>query len=579
MKKYFLSLVLAVLTSTAFANVLLVTDTFAVDTLNKTTIGSLNYCVEQADDADTIKFDASLSGATIKVNNMLRIEINLTIDASDLAEPIHLDGQGQSRIMILGTYADKKTTDQTNAFCNLVFENGYNTNPGEAGAVDIFAKKVTFNHCQFLNNKSMDEGTSRQPGAIRNQNSYGSMYLNDCVFRGNETKRKGGAISIDCPTLKINRCLFDGNKAGDCGAAIDTKSGEPGGDNQTPIIEIFNTTFINHVCNYKKNVDGFVIFNGQSDDKLPMRIINCTFVNNRNETNSSASTVYSTVSNLTVAGNIFGGNYHMSLETESGLALSGDVRVGSNPGKLISKGYNYVYRMKPASEQDEYLAETDVEYRAWESAPLLKNVLSKDGVVLPIDSTLTNGSWKRLKSMPAEFMVELQGENAKDQLGQARTSKLCFLGAYEYPSYVLTVEDDLYGVTAPGTGDYVYLHGEKAIISSNSEDLVSWLINGEHKVGNPYRLVMDQDYTVVANYEFVEGLPDPQEPEEGDGDGDKGDGDKGDGDKGDGDKGDDDDSHGLNNTSKTVSATRVLRNGEVLIVRGQNVYDMMGRMR
>lgn len=499
-KKVFL--LLAVLSGSlcAGAKTLVVTSTETVTEEPSATVGSLSYCLNEAEDGDIITFDASLSGATIKFDAQLTLSMNIDLDASGLTTPIIFDGQSKTPFFVLSTYEDRHTNDQTNRFTNIVFQNGYTEVAGEPGAINVFAKRSYFTNCQFINNRSMDAGTNRQPGALRNSNSHSFMYLTGCVFRGNETARKGGAISVDAPTLYIDRCLFDSNKAGDSGAAIDTKDGSAGGDNVSPIIDIRNTTFVNNTCNYKKKNDGIVIFNGQSSSPYPLRLINCTFVGNENLTQADVSTVYVTNSNIQIAGCLFGGNKFLKNDV---MNYANDVRIGNDPGIIESYGYNYVYSMNAATSQTESpMTATDVEYKTWTAVPLVKEEVNEQGVCVPSDTLLKSDLWKDLKAIPEDLMYELLGENAIDQTGNKRESKLSFIGAYEYPAYVLDIEDEYYGAI-PAVGMHKYKLGENVEISTNNENVVSWLVNGKHNFSMPLELVMDQDYDVVANYDEV----------------------------------------------------------------------------
>lgn len=490
----------------AGAKNLVVTNTETVGDEPSLAPGSLSYCLNEAEDGDVIVFDASLSGQTICFDAPQTLSMNLDIDASDLTSPIIFDGQGKSSFLVLSTYEERHTNNQTNRLTNIVFQNGYCDVAGEPGAVNIFAKRSYFTDCQFINNKSVEAGTNRQPGAIRNSNSQSFMYLTGCVFRGNETTRKGGAISVDAPTVYIDRCLFDSNRAGDSGAAIDTKDGTAGGDNVSPIIDIRNTTFVNNTCDYKKKNDGIVIYNGQTSSPYPLRLINCTFVGNKNLQQSDVSTIYVSNSNIQIAGCLFGGNKFLKNEM---MNYANDVRVGNDPGVITSYGYNIVYSMRTANNQTESpMTTTDTEYKTWTAIPLVKEEVNEQGVCLPTDTLLKTDLWKDLKVIPADLQYELLGENATDQTGARRESKLSFIGAYEYPAFVLDIEDEYYGAV-PAVGMHKYKSGESVSVSTKNESIVSWIVNGEHDFSMPLSLVMDRDYDVTANYQTFSGLETP----------------------------------------------------------------------
>lgn len=476
-------------------------------------VGSLQYYVNNADDGDTIAFDASFAGASILFDTTLVVNTGMVIDASSLSAPVRFDGQNQTTLLTLGNASSKNESLQENTFCNIVFENGVSEVAGQGGAVNIFAYRITFNRCQFLNNSNMIDNSNRQPGAIRNETSSSQMWLNDCVFRGNKTKRKGGAIAVDAPSLYINRCIFEDNHAGECGAVLAVKSTK---DNvvlrdNNPIIDIRNSTFVGNKCDQNQtSAGGLIIIHEDGKSIMPMRLFFNTFVGNVNEVNTSTVySVYSTTNNITMAGNVFGGNTHIT-EDAGVYALCGDVNVGGGKA-VISEGYNFIYRLKHNLESDPVNAK-DKTYRQWMDKPVLESVINADGVCVPTKIAMDSALWQPLKMMPKDFAEELLGYNPIDQTGAPRTSKLVFSGAYEFPAYVLDIEDDYYSVVTPGIGTYVYAKDEIATLSSNSDGFVSWIVNDVHHVNNPYCFRVTEDCTIRANYDDIPGgAPAPDE--------------------------------------------------------------------
>jgi len=506
MKKYFTLLLASTFVLTTQATERVVTNNEEVTETPGETEGSLSYWIENAEDGDVIVFDESLSGATIKFSAGVTLMKTLTIDASALSLPIVFDGQKTTEFFQLSDYDNRHSNDQTNTFKNIIFINGFTDKADRAAGVNVFSKRSYFINCQFIDNVSTDAGTGRQPGAIRNSNSQSFMYITDCVFKGNETARKGGAIAIDAPTTYIDRCLFDSNKAGDSGAVIDTKSGTPGGENTAPVLDIRNTTFVNNTCNYpaKKN-DGIVIFNGQDKDDypLPIRLINCTFVGNENLAHSDVSTVYSMKFNIEVTGCVFGGNKFLKDET---MQYANDVRVGATPGKIISYGYNITYSMKDVSEQESNVPyhQTDEYYKEWTMAPLFERTVNEEGVLAP--NLEEEDLWKKMKVIPIGHLADVLGDNPKDQTGAVRSSKLGYIGAYEYPSFVVEVTDDEFGANIT-EGTHLFKAGEEVELINASDDFSWWLINGDKQEDNPYTFIVEQDSEIEVRYgEIIDGI-------------------------------------------------------------------------
>ncbi len=512
MKRQITLAIVFLMALSAGAKVWTVTDPSAVGSRTiEPTPYSLQYYVNNADDGDTISFDPLFSGQTILFDTTLVINTGLVIDASGLAQPVHFDGQKKTTLITLGNSSEKNESLQDNTFRNIVFENGMSDVAGQGGAVNIFAYRIRFEKCMFLNNENMTDNTNRQPGAIRNETSSSQMWLTDCVFRGNKTKRKGGAIAIDAPSLYINRCLFDDNHAGESGAVLAIKSTK---DNvvlrdNTPIVDIRNSTFVGNKCDQNQtSASGLIIISDDSKGIVPIRLFFNTFVGNVNEINTgTVYSIYAANNNITMAGNVFGGNKHIT-EDPGVYALCGDANAGG--GKMvISNGYNFIYRLKHNPETDP-VNSNDIVYRHWLEVPIMTEQPNADGVCCPTQQAIDSSLWQQLKAMPMDQAEELLGYNPVDQTGAARTSKLVFSGAYEFPAFVLDIDDDYYSVTEPGLGSFVYRSGDIATLATNNENFVSWLVNDKHHVNNPYRFYVTEDCTITVNYDEIPGgRPDP----------------------------------------------------------------------
>lgn len=120
--------------------------------------------------ADTIIFDASLSGATITLSSTLpAIADDLTIDASSLSSMITISGNNFVQVMIINS-----------------------------------GKSLTINKINIINGRDI----SGKGGGIYNN---GALTIIQSVFSGNLTSGNGGGI-YNNGTLTVNQCIFSGNQ-------------------------------------------------------------------------------------------------------------------------------------------------------------------------------------------------------------------------------------------------------------------------------------------------------------------------------------------------------------------------------
>ena len=103
---------------------------------------------------------------------------------------------------------------------NVIFKNGLNSTYGDGdaavngigqigGAVDLDNTcVVTFNNCEFLNNKS----TIYTGGALAITQHGTKATFNSCVFDGNESSKFGGAVFIGNAGATFDKCTFVKNK-------------------------------------------------------------------------------------------------------------------------------------------------------------------------------------------------------------------------------------------------------------------------------------------------------------------------------------------------------------------------------
>ncbi|WP_417391439.1 choice-of-anchor Q domain-containing protein [Gimesia sp.] len=145
--------------------------------------GSLRAAIEAANanaGADTISFDAALSGETIVLSDELLISDDLTITGLG-ANLLTLDGNNNSRIFNID--------DDSNVSTIMVEINGLTLTNGNSNTVDT---------------ELADNG-----GAIF---STENLTIENCIFTGN-TAGSGGAIYDDASSLTVRGSQFIGNTA------------------------------------------------------------------------------------------------------------------------------------------------------------------------------------------------------------------------------------------------------------------------------------------------------------------------------------------------------------------------------
>jgi len=167
--------------------------------------GSLRQTILSAPGSPTITFAPDLSGQTILLTGGQIVLSNtfITIDGSELALGIQINGNGNSRIFQVnsGTFA---------LLAALTLTNG---NPGNAAAGGgIFnLGTVEVAACTLAGN------SSSQGGAIENEST---CILLSCTLTGNHSVNNGGAIDNNAGPLELIQCTLYGNSAGGSGGGV-----------------------------------------------------------------------------------------------------------------------------------------------------------------------------------------------------------------------------------------------------------------------------------------------------------------------------------------------------------------------
>ncbi len=187
--------------------------TVTVMNVNDSGIGSLRAAIASAAAGDTIVFDASLSGGTIRLASTLTLLKDVTINGSALASPITISGDtdndtvGDVQVLIVNTGVAATLN-------SLIITKGYISGSEGGGIANNGSLTVT--NCTFTANEATDFG-----GAIVN---IGTLAVTNSVFSGNKSD-SGGAIenystSGSAGLVTISNSVFTGNTASFNGGAI-----------------------------------------------------------------------------------------------------------------------------------------------------------------------------------------------------------------------------------------------------------------------------------------------------------------------------------------------------------------------
>ena len=239
---------------TIFATPARAAGTVTVMNANDSGGGSLRDAIANAAAGDTIVFDASLSGATIRLASTLTLSKNVVINGSALASPITISGD---------------------------------TNNDATGDVQVFI--VNAGITATLNGLVITKGyiSGGEGGGVSNN---GNLTVVNCTFTANEATDFGGAI-VNTGTLAVTNSVFTANKS-DTGGAIDNYSslGSAG------LVTISNSVFTGNTANFS---------GGALANENVMNVFNSTFSGNSGDDGGAIENYQNT---LTVKGSTFNAN-------------------------------------------------------------------------------------------------------------------------------------------------------------------------------------------------------------------------------------------------------------------------------
>ncbi len=204
--------------------------------------GSLRQAVLDAIPGATITFTDTLSGQTILLTSgQIVVNKNLSIDASSLANGIHIDANNTSRIFTVNRGI-------TMALNSLTLANGHTVAPyntdGYGGGI-FNSGTLTLNYCTLANNKvtgglgdvAGSFGLTGRVGYGGGVFNNGKLTANHCTLTGNTAKGGNGGIGsgfgnagdggwssgggiFNSGTLTVNQCTLVSNSATGGGGGI-----------------------------------------------------------------------------------------------------------------------------------------------------------------------------------------------------------------------------------------------------------------------------------------------------------------------------------------------------------------------
>ena len=201
--------------------------TLVVTTSANSGAGSLRNAVAAASGGDTIEFAAALSGQTIVLTGgLLRIEKDLTLDASALDAPVAVSGNNTSRVFEIATVASV-------VIDGLIIKNG----SSDFGGGVTNRGDLILRNCTVTNNRAVFYG-----GGIANLS--GKLTLIGCTVVGNSTvNNEGGGIwtftSADPGPARLFNSTVVNNTAGSIGGGIYNFDG---------LLEIHHCTIMNNLA-------------------------------------------------------------------------------------------------------------------------------------------------------------------------------------------------------------------------------------------------------------------------------------------------------------------------------------------
>ena len=192
--------------------------------------GSLRQAVLDAQSGDTIKFDSSLSGQTITLNNGLWLNKSLNFDGAD-AKDLTISGGNKTNIFWMGGVNENlklsvKNLNLTDSYyteaaggaiwaqdnSTIDIENvNFTGNVSDGGAIHAQQGSfVTVNNSNFDNNDGASISDKEYSTGAISLFAFGELRVTDSTFTNNKGFN-GGAIHVTSSDLFVENSTFIGN--------------------------------------------------------------------------------------------------------------------------------------------------------------------------------------------------------------------------------------------------------------------------------------------------------------------------------------------------------------------------------
>jgi len=204
-----------------------------VTNANDDSAGSLRQTIVDASPGDTITFDPSLAGQTIRLAATLSIDKDLTIDGSNLAPHIQIsgdtDGDGTGEVMVLqigpGTSVELRGLDITG---------------GDSPQYALMAAGIT-NHGNLTIADSLifENHGEGEGGGVFNA---GSLTVTNSILDSNSAMDGGGIFNDFNSTLSVADTIFSNNS----GIPTGSYGGGPGAIANIGTLSVSGSIFVNN---------------------------------------------------------------------------------------------------------------------------------------------------------------------------------------------------------------------------------------------------------------------------------------------------------------------------------------------
>ncbi len=264
--------------------------------------GSLRQAIADAGAGDTITFDPSLAGQTIRLSSTLLINRNLIIDGENLSPHVTISGDtnsdGAGNVMVLQIQVGATASLQ-----GLDIYDGYSV-AGSTLAGGITNYGILDLSDLFLSRNHGDEG-----GAISNN---GRMTITDSTLDANVAADAGGIMNGPNANVAVRGSTFSNNSS----VQVGSLGGTAGAIGNMGALYIQDSTFTSNSA----PVAGGAIVNAGPDS---VQVLSSTF--SGNSTSGDGGAIYSLQGSLDVEQSTFDHN-----AAKSGGAISGGMSDGSS---------------------------------------------------------------------------------------------------------------------------------------------------------------------------------------------------------------------------------------------------------